>query len=60
MYVSEFTQFIREWLDNHPEEREVRRTGREIWWDKPQDLEARRKFNEVRVPTRPYYYDILR
>ena len=38
-YESEVTQFMREWLAQHPEQIEVRKQGRALWWDKPQDVE---------------------
>lgn len=57
-YDSEFTLFMREWLTKHPEQREVRRTGIAIWWDRLQDLEARSRFEAARLPVKPYYYDI--
>ena len=34
MYESELTKFIREYLQQHPEELESQRKGRAIWWDK--------------------------
>jgi hypothetical protein len=33
MYESEHTKFIREYLENHPEERESQMKGRAVWWD---------------------------
>ena len=33
-YESEFTKFMREYLEAHPEEIESQRKGRAIWWDK--------------------------
>jgi len=56
-YVSEFTVFMRDWLEKHPEERDVRRTGRALWWDRPQDFEARKRLDAANVPRKPYYYD---
>ncbi len=35
MYESEHTIWMREWLKKHPEELEVQKTGRALWWDKP-------------------------
>ena len=56
-YESDLTKFMREFLEQHPEEVESQRTGRAIWWDKkPQDLAARRKMDEGRVPQTPYAY----
>lgn len=42
-YVSEHTKFMREWLEQHPEEVEQQRIGRALWWDKPQDLDQLRR-----------------
>jgi hypothetical protein len=57
-YESEFTLFMREWLEQHPEQRELRRTGLALWWDKPQDARARRGYDAARMPVKPYCYDI--
>ncbi len=58
MYESEHTQWMREWLQRHPEELQEQKTGRALWWDKPpQDEETRRRQTESRVPAKPYYYD---
>ena len=34
MYESDLTKFMREFLEQHPEEVESQRVGRAIWWDK--------------------------
>jgi len=57
-YESEFTLFMREWLEKHPEENEVKETGQALWWDRPQDAEAASRFAAADVPVNPYYYDI--
>ena len=36
-YESDITKFIRNFLEEHPEEVASQRTGRAIWWDKPRD-----------------------
>lgn len=58
-YVSEYTQFMREWLQQHPEQIEEQNRGRALWWDRgnltPEEL-ARRA--AVKVPQKPYYYDV--
>lgn len=58
-YVSEYTQFMRAWLQQHPEQNEVQQQGRALWWDRgnltPDEL-ARRA--AVKVPQKPYYYDV--
>ena len=33
MYESELTKFMREYLEQHPEERESQIKGRAVWWD---------------------------
>jgi hypothetical protein len=58
LYESEFTLFMREWLEKHPEESEVKRTGQALWWDRPQDPETTSRFEAAQVPVQPYYYDI--
>ena len=37
MYESDLTKFMREFLEEHPEEVESQRKGRAIWWDKTTD-----------------------
>ncbi len=56
MYESEHTKFMREWMENHPQEREEQRKGRALWWDKPQDLETQRDYAESRVTQKAYAY----
>ena len=36
-YESDITKFIRNFLEQHPEEIASQRKGRAIWWDKPRD-----------------------
>jgi hypothetical protein len=54
MYESEHTQFMREWMRQHPEEAQQQRAGRAMWWDKPQELEAQRRDRESEVARLPY------
>jgi phage-related protein len=37
LYESDLTRFMREFLEQHPEEVESQRKGRAIWWDKRPD-----------------------
>ncbi len=56
-YVSEFTHFIDEFLEEHPDVVDSQRTGWNIFWDKdldPADLEKMRTNN---IPVKPYQYD---
>ena len=34
MYESDLTKFMRQFMAEHPEERDVQREGRALWWDK--------------------------
>jgi hypothetical protein len=56
MYESEHTQFMREWMEKHPEEREEQQKGRALWWDKPQTVEAQQFYAESKVAQKPYPY----
>lgn len=55
-YESDFTRFMREFLNQHPEEIQEQRRGRALWWDKPQQVEEQKAYREARVPQKPYYY----
>ncbi len=39
-YVSEPTQFLKEYLARHPEEIDSQKKGRAIWWDKTEEERA--------------------
>ena len=56
LYVSEFTNFMNDWLEKNPAELTVQREGRAQWWDKPQSLSAQAEAQADQVPTSPYYY----
>jgi hypothetical protein len=58
MYESEHTKWMREWMQQHPEELKVQQSGRALWWDKPQDLDTQRHNDEARVAPKPYAYDL--
>lgn len=55
-YESEHTKFMREWMQKHPQERVEQQTGRGMWWDKPQDADACKGFEDARVEQKPYVY----
>ena len=40
MYESDLTKFMRQFLEEHPEEVESQRKGRAIWWDKTKEDRA--------------------
>lgn len=57
-YESEHTQFMRTWLQQHPEEFDVQKSGRALWWDRgARDLEEQQRLAATQVPQQPYYYD---
>ncbi|MBV2234968.1 MAG: DUF3460 family protein [Sterolibacterium sp.] len=58
-YESEHTRFMREWLQNHPEQSAVKLTGRQLWWDRgSKSLDEMRRIKESRAPQKAYvYYD---
>jgi hypothetical protein len=58
MYESEHTRWMREWMEKHPEERQVQKTGRALWWDKSfRDEEEQRRLAASDIPQKSYYYD---
>lgn len=58
-YESEHTKFMREWLAQHPEELEVQKSGRALWWDRGAcDLDEQQRLQVAQVPQKPYYYDV--
>jgi hypothetical protein len=58
LYESDHTRFIREWLQQHPEELQTQKTGRALWWDKPvSDLDSQRRLAAASVPPKAYCYD---
>lgn len=58
-YESEYTKFMREWMQQHPEEHDVQQSGRALWWDRgSRSLEEQRCLAAIQVPQKPYYYDV--
>lgn len=55
-YVSETTQFIREFLEKNPQVVEKQRKHRATWWDRPQAYEERPALEEAKVPQKGYVY----
>ena len=55
-YESDTTRFIRDFLKKNPEVVDKQRIARSTWWDRPQDREQRRKFEEAREPKKSYEY----
>jgi Protein of unknown function (DUF3460) len=55
-YVSEFTQFMRDFVAKNPQLVELQKKNRATWWDKPQDLETSEERAESDVPQPGYVY----
>lgn len=55
-YESDHTRFMRELLVKKPGLAAEQRKGRAIWWDKRQDADEQRQFDEARVNMAPYVY----
>jgi hypothetical protein len=55
-YESDVTRFIRDFLQQNPGVIEKQRLARATWWDRPQDLEQRKRFEDARLPKKPYEY----
>ena len=55
-YESETTKFIRDFLEQHPQVVEKQKRNRATWWDRPQDLDERKKLEEAKVPQPGYVY----
>ena len=50
-YESDHTRFMRELMAKKPALEEEQRKSRALWWDKrPEDLAARARMDEARVP----------
>jgi Protein of unknown function (DUF3460) len=56
MYESDFTRFMRELMDKHPELTELQKRNRATWWDKKLDLDQQKRFDESSAPVNGYVY----
>ena len=55
-YESEATLFLKDFLEKHPELRELRSRNRATWWDRPQDPETGHEHEAARVAQGAYVY----
>ena len=56
-YESEHTKFMREWLQQHPEQVQKAQEGRRLWWDKgTRDIDTQLREAAAKVPAKAYYY----
>lgn len=56
-YVSEFEQFMGQYLARRPQVIEDRQRGWYIWWDHRVDLDELDKQRQSSVPEKPYHYE---
>ena len=56
-YVSEFTRFIDQFIEQHPEVEKSQRHGWYIYWDHNIDLSELDRQKRDSVPAKPYSYD---
>ncbi len=56
-YVSDFEQFLNNFLDHHPNIAEDRQRGWYIWWDHRLDLADLDSLHRNEVPRKPYEYE---
>ena len=59
-YESELTRFIRELKGKQPDLERRQREARAIWWDKDLDPEQLARWQESKVPQKPYVYQTER
>lgn len=55
-YVSEFTAFMNDYLDKHPEVVADQARGRAIYWDRKLNFDELKKEAEDSAPAEPYAY----
>ena len=56
MYESDITRFLRELKQKKPDLERTQQEGRAIWWDKELDREQLKRWQESKVPQKPYVY----
>lgn len=55
-YKSDTTQFLNEFLEQHPEEAEQRLKNRHLLWDVELNPEEQAGFEAAKLPKKPYAY----
>jgi len=56
MYQSDFTRFMNDYLEHHPEVEAQRREYRLTFWDRQVDRDDQRRWKASQVPQKPYVY----
>jgi hypothetical protein len=57
-YVSDFTQFMNGYLQQHPDVAQGQVEGRALLWDKQVDRDFQRDAQASRVEQKPYVYQV--
>lgn len=55
-YQSDTTQFLNEFIKQHPEEAEQRLKNRRLLWDVELNADEQKAFAESRIAKKPYTY----
>lgn len=55
-YVSDVTQFIKQYKKDNPDTEQRQREGRALLWDREIDQEQQEQYKAARVPQKPYVY----
>ena len=55
-YVSDTTNFLRDYLKNNPRVIEDQGKARSFWWDKPQNFPSNIAKENEKIPKKPYEY----
>ncbi|MFC4158052.1 DUF3460 family protein [Chitinimonas lacunae] len=55
-YVSEYTSFMSQFLQQNPEVAQGQIEGRNLLWDKQIDREFQQRAKDASVPQKPYVY----
>ncbi|WP_153111567.1 DUF3460 family protein [Propionivibrio limicola] len=58
LYESEYTKFLREMREKHPEWAKEQEEGLALLWDKTVDVEEQKRIRESAEPARAYPYDV--
>jgi hypothetical protein len=55
-YESDITRFLRELKAARPDLEDQQRAGRALLWDRPLDADQQARWQDARVPQKPYVY----
>jgi len=56
-YVSEFEQFLANYMTDHPGVEKDQQRGWYIWWDRPVNFDELERERRDAVPLKAYYYE---